>query len=187
MHARAICWSADGSIMFQCTHCGACSFQPVNTAQRAMQQTWRGLASTAWSSLRHLRPTAAARPWRVGLLTRCQHSSTIPSSTGSSSPLPPSQVPYTPRPSHSTAAHHPVMLRHPLTTTLSDTAREPVNGAAVGATGRPQLILGIESSCDDTGVAIVSSDGRILGEALATQVGCSIEACTAAEGRRPCS
>ena len=38
---------------------------------------------------------------------------------------------------------------------------------------RPQLILGIESSCDDTGVAVVSSDGRILGEALASQVrGC---------------
>ncbi|GMH37238.1 hypothetical protein BSKO_05111 [Bryopsis sp. KO-2023] len=32
------------------------------------------------------------------------------------------------------------------------------------------IILGIESSCDDTGVAIVNSDGRILGEALATQV-----------------
>lgn len=30
-------------------------------------------------------------------------------------------------------------------------------------------MLGIESSCDDTGVAVVSSSGRILGEALATQ------------------
>ena len=30
-------------------------------------------------------------------------------------------------------------------------------------------VLGIESSCDDTGVAIVRSDGRILGEALASQ------------------
>ncbi len=34
---------------------------------------------------------------------------------------------------------------------------------------RPQLILGIESSCDDTGAAVVSSDGRILGEAIASQ------------------
>lgn len=30
-------------------------------------------------------------------------------------------------------------------------------------------VLGIESSCDDTGAAVVSSDGRILGEALASQ------------------
>ena len=34
---------------------------------------------------------------------------------------------------------------------------------------RERLVLGIESSCDDTGVAIVSSSGLILGEALATQ------------------
>ena len=31
------------------------------------------------------------------------------------------------------------------------------------------LVLGIESSCDDTGVAVVSSAGRVLGESLATQ------------------
>jgi hypothetical protein len=31
------------------------------------------------------------------------------------------------------------------------------------------LVLGIESSCDDTGAAVVTSDGQILGEALATQ------------------
>ncbi|KAL4426695.1 hypothetical protein ABPG77_004751 [Micractinium sp. CCAP 211/92] len=49
--------------------------------------------------------------------------------------------------------------------------------AAAGATGtpddcatsRPRLVLGIESSCDDTGVAVVSTSGRILGESLATQ------------------
>lgn len=34
---------------------------------------------------------------------------------------------------------------------------------------RPLIILGIESSCDDTAAAVVSSDGRVLGEALATQ------------------
>ena len=33
----------------------------------------------------------------------------------------------------------------------------------------PFTVLGVETSCDDTGVAIVSSDGRILGEALASQ------------------
>lgn len=34
---------------------------------------------------------------------------------------------------------------------------------------KPLIMLGIESSCDDTGVAVVTSDGRVLGEALATQ------------------
>lgn len=39
------------------------------------------------------------------------------------------------------------------------------------ATASPErLVLGIESSCDDTGVAIVSSSGRILGESLKSQV-----------------
>lgn len=32
-----------------------------------------------------------------------------------------------------------------------------------------KLVLGIETSCDDTGVAVVTSDGRVLGEALSTQ------------------
>ncbi|XP_024395864.1 probable tRNA N6-adenosine threonylcarbamoyltransferase, mitochondrial [Physcomitrium patens] len=31
------------------------------------------------------------------------------------------------------------------------------------------LVLGIETSCDDTGAAVVTTDGRILGEALASQ------------------
>lgn len=35
--------------------------------------------------------------------------------------------------------------------------------------GQPTLILGIESSCDDTGVAVVSASGRVLGESLASQ------------------
>ena len=39
------------------------------------------------------------------------------------------------------------------------------------AAARDQLVLGIESSCDDTGVAVVNSSGQVLGEALATQVG----------------
>jgi hypothetical protein len=32
------------------------------------------------------------------------------------------------------------------------------------------LVLGIESSCDDTGVAVVRGDGTVLGQALVTQV-----------------
>ena len=31
------------------------------------------------------------------------------------------------------------------------------------------MILGIETSCDDTGAAVVTGDGRVLGEALASQ------------------
>jgi tRNA threonylcarbamoyl adenosine modification protein TsaD len=34
---------------------------------------------------------------------------------------------------------------------------------------RPFTVLGIESSCDDTGAAVVRSDGAVLGEALASQ------------------
>jgi len=35
--------------------------------------------------------------------------------------------------------------------------------------GKPFCVLGIESSCDDTGAAIIRSDGTILGESLASQ------------------
>ena len=35
---------------------------------------------------------------------------------------------------------------------------------------KQSLVLGIESSCDDTGVAVVNGNGQILGEALAGQV-----------------
>lgn len=34
---------------------------------------------------------------------------------------------------------------------------------------RPAIILGIESSCDDTGCGIIDSNGNILGEALNSQ------------------
>eukprot|EP00798_Chlamydomonas_sp_ICE-L_P028795 gene28795-31983_t len=37
------------------------------------------------------------------------------------------------------------------------------------AAAGPKLILGIETSCDDTGVAVVTSEGKMLGEVLATQ------------------
>ncbi|KAG2458724.1 OSGP2 protein, partial [Polypterus senegalus] len=34
---------------------------------------------------------------------------------------------------------------------------------------RPRVVLGIESSCDDTGAAVVDEHGRVLGEALHSQ------------------
>ncbi len=47
----------------------------------------------------------------------------------------------------------------------------PASGAASGLPpqDKPFTVLGIETSCDDTGVAVVRSDGTILGEALASQ------------------
>ena len=36
---------------------------------------------------------------------------------------------------------------------------------------RRWLVLGIESSCDDTGAAVLRGDGTVLGEALASQAG----------------
>lgn len=40
---------------------------------------------------------------------------------------------------------------------------------STGNKEKPYLVLGIESSCDDTGVAIVSSDGRILSNIVYSQ------------------
>jgi hypothetical protein len=39
-----------------------------------------------------------------------------------------------------------------------------------GGTTRSGVILGIETSCDDTGVAVVNTDKQILGEALNSQL-----------------
>lgn len=44
------------------------------------------------------------------------------------------------------------------------------------AGGSEDMVLGIETSCDDTGVAVVSSSGRVLSDALVSQV--SVESCT---------
>lgn len=52
--------------------------------------------------------------------------------------------------------------RWPLQTPL----RPPLPRAAAAA---EQLVLGIESSCDDTAAAVVSSSGCVLGEAIASQ------------------
>ncbi|GLC34073.1 glutamated carboxypeptidase [Pleodorina starrii] len=51
------------------------------------------------------------------------------------------------------------------------TAAAAAAAAAEGSASRrpAAVVLGIESSCDDTGVAVVTSDGRVLGEAIATQ------------------
>ncbi|GMI10310.1 hypothetical protein TrVE_jg4463 [Triparma verrucosa] len=38
-------------------------------------------------------------------------------------------------------------------------------------TSKPFTVLGIETSCDDTGVAVVESTGKILGESIASQAG----------------
>jgi N6-L-threonylcarbamoyladenine synthase len=69
----------------------------------------------------------------------------------------------------------------------SDVSPPPVDGATVSAAGaesrrqacaavsgvapREMLVLGIESSCDDTGATVVRGDGLVLGECLASQAG----------------
>ena len=58
------------------------------------------------------------------------------------------------------------------TTSAGDSdEHESVYAAASGLPDRtkPFTVLGIESSCDDTGAAVIRSDGVILGEALASQ------------------
>ena len=39
-----------------------------------------------------------------------------------------------------------------------------------GSIDKPAVILGIETSCDDTGIAIVDSSAKILGESLNSQM-----------------
>ncbi len=36
--------------------------------------------------------------------------------------------------------------------------------------GGPLVLLGVESSCDDTGVGVVDERGRVLGEAIHSQL-----------------
>lgn len=40
---------------------------------------------------------------------------------------------------------------------------------AFGKASRPRLVLGIETSCDDTGAAVLDETGVILGESLHSQ------------------
>ena len=65
-------------------------------------------------------------------------------------------------------------------THLSRTIRVPTSAARLSSSSvlqqraapplpEPFTVLGIETSCDDTGVAVVRSDGVVLGEALASQ------------------
>lgn len=50
-------------------------------------------------------------------------------------------------------------------------ARRAAYAAVGGAAAREMLVLGIESSCDDTGATVVRGDGVVLGECLASQAG----------------
>lgn len=48
-------------------------------------------------------------------------------------------------------------------------ARRASGLATIGPRGGVRRVLGIETSCDDTGVAIVSSERKILGQCLNSQ------------------
>ncbi|KAL1529537.1 hypothetical protein AB1Y20_000482 [Prymnesium parvum] len=52
-----------------------------------------------------------------------------------------------------------------------DTAAGTPSGVFPRGEPREWLVLGIESSCDDTGAAVVRGDGTVLGEVLASQAG----------------
>lgn len=49
---------------------------------------------------------------------------------------------------------------------LSHTTRRRL---ALGSSSLSRLVLGIETSCDDTGAAVVDETGEILGESLQSQ------------------
>ena len=53
----------------------------------------------------------------------------------------------------------------------SAVAPATASAVAVGGDPREWLVLGIESSCDDTGAAVVRGDGTVIGEVLASQAG----------------
>lgn len=40
---------------------------------------------------------------------------------------------------------------------------------------KSKVVLGIETSCDDTGAAVVNTEGQILGEALNSQTNIHVE------------
>lgn len=46
----------------------------------------------------------------------------------------------------------------------------PVIHAVIGASGQPFRVLGIESSCDETAAAVVTSDGTVLSDIIASQI-----------------
>ena len=48
-------------------------------------------------------------------------------------------------------------------------SRNRFQSSRISSLDSARFILGIESSCDDTGVAVISSTGEVLGESLATQ------------------
>ena len=58
---------------------------------------------------------------------------------------------------------------HCAASTTARSATATSDSAPLPATAHAGLVLGIESSCDDTGVAVVTASGRVLGESLATQ------------------
>ena len=134
--------------------------QQAGSSGRCMIAAWRVLTRTVWRSLPHrtqLQPVSR-------FATAC---APAPATSGPPAARPLAYPPPAPSWTSEASAQPP--------TRTSRTGAWTVPAGAVSGR-QPQLILGIESSCDDTGVAVVSSDGRILGEALASQV----------RNRRPC-
>ncbi|GMH72611.1 hypothetical protein TrRE_jg3010 [Triparma retinervis] len=98
-------------------------------------------------------------------------SSTMSSSMSSSS-IPPTSVTNKPKPTkkerRSNIGRAKAVDRGQYTHSYLHTPNRPLSG--LPSLSSNYTVLGIETSCDDTGVAVVRSDGVILGEAIASQV-----------------
>lgn len=58
---------------------------------------------------------------------------------------------------------------HTAATVLCSPASAACLALPAAAVSERSLVLGIETSCDDTGAAVVTTDGQVLGEAIAHQ------------------
>lgn len=149
----------------------------ITLQQSAMYSGVRGLVRTAMTSLRHFRPIAASPAWSRPPSQHTAIQRGVTSATAGAAPPSSARARTCGLQECDKLGKPPVcnacrdlVVGPSLTFSGTDAASARAAGPAHGLPGAPKLILGIESSCDDTGVAIVSSDGRILGEALATQV-----------------
>ncbi|GFR42449.1 hypothetical protein Agub_g3356, partial [Astrephomene gubernaculifera] len=115
--------------------------------------------------VRPMGPSASLAPSRS--LATAVHASAVPSlASGSYSTA--AAACYTP----AASASAPVAAGTPASSPQQQACTQDTSQAGAGRRRQQRpaaVVLGIESSCDDTGVAVVTSEGRVLGEAIATQ------------------
>lgn len=74
------------------------------------------------------------------------------------------------RPAHNPVRTTPRVVAARESTSTRTSSAAVAAGAGGGGSAAGPLVLGIESSCDDTAAAVVAADGRVLGESIAKQV-----------------